>query len=670
MAQADVFAMLDDKESANVVHAHHYNEAMFVLSKLGNVDGCVRILDAMMSRNMRVHRTTMNSIIAACAKAADAQGAEHWWRQMIDRGHWPNRATYASVIHGWARAGNMQRAEEWLLAMKAAGFSPAKGFCRPIVHILLQDQDGELDEEENPGDDEADFRQRQVDDVACKEDIRKADKATKWLQYFHKLGVTLDRSTINLLSSVYARNGEADKVEQWFLHMGQAGISPNQSTYQALVVAHANAGNAERARRWADEMAKIGFEQSPAVLTAMERLQSGAVGTFDLHQSWPESLPRSSDISVCPQLLQQQAIASDADVVLPPRGPPLQTHSERWPVQDANGDSSSQPMYTIETEQSGSRPSSHTAATPWPEEVASSSQNKGSGPRQWPCPPMTNLMTSAGSSHPTSDFEPVASHGGHWLYPPRPRGKQWTGAPDRTTVPLKRHQSSRGNQVTRGHGKQGNGPPEIGFQCPRGNAWPSPPDWGASQLSAALPYSSGHDDMNGKGRGRQDSWGKSQIVPLHGANSREMWAMQGDPLARGPQQGDFQAAMEAIVARSSPPHDYGQQRRGMHKGNGKRIGKVGGGKGSGYHTGGLDQGNGKQRSKGKGKVSKGGPCLPAKLGPGNPPPTALLNDRSQFEGHMRYAPDGGQGFPTQSHIQQNFCDLMRQFNSGGAGPAF
>jgi hypothetical protein len=176
--------------------------------------------------------------------------------------------------------------------------------------------------------------------------------------------------------------------------------------------------------------------------------------------------------------------------------------------------------------------------------------------------------------------------------------------------------------------------------------------------------------MNGKGRGRQDSWGKSQIVPLHGANSREMWAMHGDPLARGPQQGDFQAAMEAIVARSSPPHDYGQQRRGMHKGNGKRIGKVGGGKGSGYHTGGLDQGNGKQRSKGKGKVSKGGPCLPAKLGPGNPPPTALLNDRSQFEGHMRYGPDGGQCFPTQSHTQQNFCDLMRQFNSGGAGSAF
>jgi pentatricopeptide repeat protein len=265
MARVDVFRFLGEEENANTIQAHHYNEAMTVLSKLGDVNGCIRILNSMLSRGMKVHRTTMNCLIAACAKAGEAHAAERWWRQMAQMGQSPNRATYASVIHAWVKAGDMCRAEEWLLAMRNAGYSPAKGFCRPIAHILLQADDN--GEDIDPA---VSLQQ------GCDVEIKRADRATHWLLHFKDLGVLMDRSTINLLMSVYARNAEYGKAEQWIQHMMRAGISPNQSTFHALILAHIYAGKLEPALNWLQQMRKMGFEPGEAVVEALQNLQSGS----------------------------------------------------------------------------------------------------------------------------------------------------------------------------------------------------------------------------------------------------------------------------------------------------------------------------------------------------------------------------------------------------------
>lgn len=300
MTQFDVFKLLADQEEANTVHARHYNEALVLLSKLGDVTSCIRILSSMLSRDMKVHRTTMNGVIAACAKAGNGEGAERWWRQMLQMGQSPNRATYASVIHAWAKAGDMKRAEEWLLAMKSAGYSPAKGFCRPIAHILLQaNVDKDEDEATNFPLQEVNFIQREVSEV----EIVRADRATKWLLHFSSLGVLLDRSTINLLLSVYARNAEAEKAEQWIHNMIQVGISPNQSTFHALILAHIHAGSTNHARTWLAQMQKMGFEAGPAVL---EALDNGNRGSGVVGRSVGEAAPRGVEIGNGEQQRQQQ----------------------------------------------------------------------------------------------------------------------------------------------------------------------------------------------------------------------------------------------------------------------------------------------------------------------------------------------------------------------------
>lgn len=230
----EVLGWIEDKERENEIEAYHYNEALAMLSKIGDVNGCVRIVRGMLSRGMRVHRTTMNTMIAACAKAGDAEAAERWWQQMQSMGQVPNRATYASVIHAWARAGDMKKAEEWLIAMKEAGFTPAKNFCRPIAQILL--------------------------DVGRDDEVCRADRASEWLVHLQDLGVPLDRSTINFLMSVYARNAEAEKAEQWIFKMNQARVAPNQATFSALILAHTRAGNAEQAKEWLTQMQQRGFD--------------------------------------------------------------------------------------------------------------------------------------------------------------------------------------------------------------------------------------------------------------------------------------------------------------------------------------------------------------------------------------------------------------------------
>jgi pentatricopeptide repeat protein len=320
---SDVFAWLEEQEHTASVGSRGYNEALAILSKAGDVNGCVRIVHSMVARGIKVHRTTMNSVIAACAKAGDGAAAEAWWRRMQDVGHAPNRATYGSVIHAWVKAGSLPKAEEWLIAMRNAGFVPPKGFARPIAYMLLgKALSSTSSENDTP-----------------EVDLGQTDYATRWLLRFRDLGMNLDRPTMNLLMSVYAKHGDADKAEQWVYHMNQAGIQPNQSTFNALVLANTRAGNLDAALRWMREMQQLGFE-TPSDQMISENLRTGSppsLGAASLSSSTSLTHPgirenfQSSAEGAMPSGRLQQGLTWARDVQHAPPESTLANGSSRPP---------------------------------------------------------------------------------------------------------------------------------------------------------------------------------------------------------------------------------------------------------------------------------------------------------------------------------------------------
>jgi hypothetical protein len=125
--------------------------------------------------------------------------------------------------------------EKWICRLSEAGISPPKKICRPVVRILISSApDGYAN-------------------------IPIADMASAWLCRIHSQGASLDRRTINLMMSIYARAGEIVKTEAWARFMRDKQIAPNHTTMSALVTASRTAGDERRASAWLEYMEESGF---------------------------------------------------------------------------------------------------------------------------------------------------------------------------------------------------------------------------------------------------------------------------------------------------------------------------------------------------------------------------------------------------------------------------
>jgi len=93
-------------------------------------------------------------VIHACAKAGNADRAEHWLSQMTTLGVKPNIVSYNAVLNACAKNGDIARAESWLAKAIDAGVMPdvisyntlITAFCKEdkvdLAHALLKGMDG------------------------------------------------------------------------------------------------------------------------------------------------------------------------------------------------------------------------------------------------------------------------------------------------------------------------------------------------------------------------------------------------------------------------------------------------------------------------------------------------------------------------------------------------
>mmetsp|Transcript_35173 Transcript_35173/g.98772 ORF Transcript_35173/g.98772 Transcript_35173/m.98772 type:complete len:282 (+) Transcript_35173:105-950(+) len=227
----------DSADLVKHVGENKCNPYCLTLTKSEDADGSVRFFYWMRGKKVTAHRTTLNKIIAECAKMGDAQAADYWFNQMTMMGLVPNRSTYCSIILACVKDGDLERAESWIIKLWKSGFTIPRGFCHLLVAPLMRSCD-----------------QESVDDVA------KADFAASWLLRINQLGVPLNRSSINNLLLVYGRAGDIDRSEWWMSFMHEAQITPNKTTMSAIVMACKKIGDPARAHKWHDRMEELGLK--------------------------------------------------------------------------------------------------------------------------------------------------------------------------------------------------------------------------------------------------------------------------------------------------------------------------------------------------------------------------------------------------------------------------
>jgi pentatricopeptide repeat protein len=212
----------------------------------GDLDGAERLLAQMQMDGTQLTCKMINSMIRLCANTGNAVVAEQWLDKIVKNGMAPNRTSYCGVVLAWAKAGDLSRVELWIGRMIRGGFTPPRGICRPVVRIIVGDV----------------IHGTKAGDMVTASDTMAADQASAWLLQAQKLGVLLDRPTINLVMAIYARAGDIVKAEGWARVMQKSNIPANQSTLGALVTASKRAGNSERANLWLSRMEQLGFEQA------------------------------------------------------------------------------------------------------------------------------------------------------------------------------------------------------------------------------------------------------------------------------------------------------------------------------------------------------------------------------------------------------------------------
>jgi pentatricopeptide repeat protein len=149
---------------------------------------------------IRPDEKTYNCLISACAKAALADRAEHWFYKMEMDNCKADNVTFGSVIHAWAKVGHVKRAEFWINKMLSHGIH-ANIIC---FNTILR---------------------------AC---ATQGDTTTalRLFSIMLDLGITPNSSSYNSVMLSYAANHDVVGVEQWKQKMLAAGLQPDKATQE------------------------------------------------------------------------------------------------------------------------------------------------------------------------------------------------------------------------------------------------------------------------------------------------------------------------------------------------------------------------------------------------------------------------------------------------------
>jgi len=234
------------------------------------VDSCAKCdespeekqMESMPSSKAEPRVVTYSSMIDACAKVGDRDGAERWHRRMLERGLQPNGHTLSSVITACARAGDASAASEYLMNMEKA-------------HLDVIVYGSVLNACAKAGD---------------------SERAKQVFQHMQSSGIQPNAFVYSLMAQALAYCGDWVEVEELEKMMTKAGYSMCEHFLSAKLLSYARAWPRQPQRAEAafiDAHAR-GVPMNKHVLGAFRR----AVGTVRCKQLtaaediWPKQVPQ------------------------------------------------------------------------------------------------------------------------------------------------------------------------------------------------------------------------------------------------------------------------------------------------------------------------------------------------------------------------------------------
>jgi len=182
-----------------------------------------------------------SSMIDACAKAGDPQGAELWHKRMLEDGVEPNAHSFSSLVSACAKAGDVTAACQWLGQMEVASVPADIVVYSSILDACAKVGDGEL--------------------------------AKQLFEKMRSQGITPDAVSYASLARPFATRGDWQEVERISGQMRSEGLAMNEYFLYALLLSYGSARprQANRAEIAFHEAHAAGVELNKHVLTAFAR---------------------------------------------------------------------------------------------------------------------------------------------------------------------------------------------------------------------------------------------------------------------------------------------------------------------------------------------------------------------------------------------------------------
>lgn len=214
-------------EPSSMSHKMLHNSLIHACAKAADPAAAAWVLGRMMRVGLHPNIVSYNSIIDACAKAADVRLAKQWFESALEAGMLPNNVTFNTLINACSRARDAVSAEMWMRKMIDSGIVPCHVSFSNIIDAFAK--------------------------------VGNLDKAEFWFAHLSDFGLAPDAIMFNTMVNACAKAGNPAKAEQWLVKMCNVGLVPDGKTYNSVINACSRGGWVARAEHWFGEMERTGF---------------------------------------------------------------------------------------------------------------------------------------------------------------------------------------------------------------------------------------------------------------------------------------------------------------------------------------------------------------------------------------------------------------------------
>jgi len=204
-----------------------YNSVIGACAKKGDAEGAQRIVTFMCEQAVEPDVVTLGAAVHAAAKSGNQGKAEAIFDIIVTRGKTrPDAIGFNALINASVKAGDTKRAEFWLSKMVEVGVEPSVVSYTTMLHAHAR-----------------------CGDISA---------AEAGLERMRKKGIQANVVSYTALMHACVKAGDIPRAEKWFDEMRNAGIEANAVSYSSLLNVCAKAGDYQRAERWLEQMCKDG----------------------------------------------------------------------------------------------------------------------------------------------------------------------------------------------------------------------------------------------------------------------------------------------------------------------------------------------------------------------------------------------------------------------------